>query len=100
MEGKIEERHDRHVLLVKAYGDIADAYGDRACVRRNNHLIRCYRLRTSLIISSSLTYTVLNYLEGRGLPSALMEVQILPSGTFSFQQLATAPLFRSERTWR
>ena len=30
--GKIGERHDQHVFLPKAYGDIADAYGNRGCI--------------------------------------------------------------------
>ena len=30
--GKIGERHDQHIFLPKAYGDITTAYGNRGCV--------------------------------------------------------------------
>ena len=31
--GRIGERHDAHMFLPKAYGDISDAYGNTGCVR-------------------------------------------------------------------
>ena len=40
--GKIGERHDQHIFLPKAYGDIAEAYGNRGCVRvRPNYHNSC-----------------------------------------------------------